>query len=126
MSADRLLDRLLTQARDGATTYAVRRLVERRPDLQPPADLPVIVPTDQDAAFELDKVRLLAWITRHLDGAIEVEASRALRSGASWAELAEATRISEDQARARYGHLTPDRADQRPHDHASRETDHER
>ena len=126
MSAERLLDHLLAEARAGATTYAVRRLLQRRPDLEPPGKLPVIVPADEDAAFELDKVRLLAWITRQVDGAVEVEASRALRSGASWAEVAEATRTTKEQARARYGHLASDRAAQRASDPTPRAASHER
>jgi hypothetical protein len=126
MSAERLLDHLLAEARASATTYAVRRLLQRRPDLEPPGKLPVIVPAEEDAAFELDKVRLLAWIARQVDGAVEVEASTALRSGASWAEVAEATRTTEEQARARYGHLASDRSDERVSDPAPREASHER
>jgi hypothetical protein len=67
----------------------------------------VVVPREEDAAFRLDKLAFLAWVGRQLDGWAEVEASGALHAGASRAQVAAAARISEDQARARYGHLAP-------------------
>jgi len=106
-AAERTLELLEDVARTGATTFAVGRLLQRRPDLAAPAGLPVVVPRDQDAAFRLDKLAFLAWVARQLGVQAEVEASGALRAGASWAQLATATRTSEDQARARYGHLAP-------------------
>jgi hypothetical protein len=100
-----LLDEL---ARRTATSHAIARLLERRPDLAPPSPgLPVVVPRKEDAAFHLDKLAFLAWAVRHLDRWTEVEAYAALHAGASWARLAAATSTSPSQARARYGHLAP-------------------
>ena len=92
-------------ARTGASTFAVGRLLQRRPELTPPGRLPVVVPREEDAAFRLDKLAFLSWVVRQLAVHAEVEASGALHAGASWAQLAAATRTSEEQARARYGHL---------------------
>jgi hypothetical protein len=100
-----LLDEL---ARRTATSHAIARLLDRRPDLTPPsAGLPVVVPRQEDAAFRLDKLAFLAWAVRHLDRWTEVEAYAALHAGAGWAQLATATRTSPEEARARYGHLAP-------------------
>src|SRR5438093_8987701 len=104
-SAERTLELLEDVARKGATSHAVGRLLQRRPDLAAPAGLPVVVPRDEDAAFRLDKLAFLAWAVRHLDGWAEVEALGSLHAGASWAQLASAARTTEDEARARYGHL---------------------
>ena len=106
-AAERTLALLEDLARTGASTFAVGRLLQRRPELTPPGRLPVVVPRDEDAAFRLDRLAFLAWVVRQLDGWAEVEASGARHAGASWAQLATATRTSEDQARARYGHLAP-------------------
>jgi len=106
-AAERTLGLLEDLARTGATTFAVGRLLQRRPDLAAPAGLPVVVPRDEDAAFRLDKLAFLAWVVRQLGGWAEVEASGALSAGAGWAQLATATRTSQDAARARYGHLAP-------------------
>jgi len=107
-AAERTLALLEDLARTGASTFAVGRLLQRRPELTPPAaGLPVVVPRDEDAAFRLDKLAFLSWVVRQLDGWAETEAFGALRAGASWAQLATATRTSQDQARARYGHLAP-------------------
>jgi hypothetical protein len=106
-AAERSLALLEDLARSGATTFAVGRLLARRPELTPPGGLPVIVPREEDAAFRLDKLAFLAWAIRHLDGWAEVEAYGALHAEASWAQLAVATRSSEQEARARYGHLAP-------------------
>jgi hypothetical protein len=103
--AERTLALLDELAHSGASTFAVGRLLQRRPELTPPAGLPVVVPRDQDAAFRLDRLAFLAWAVRHLDGWAEVEASGALHAGASWAQLATATRTSPEEVRARYGHL---------------------
>ena len=108
-AAERTLELLEDVARTGATTFAVGRLLQRRPDLAAPAGLPVVVPRDQDAAFRLDKLAFLAWVARQLGVQAEVEASGALRAGASWAQLATATRKSPEEARARYSHLAPRR-----------------
>ena len=113
-AAERTLALLEDLARTGASTFAVGRLLERRPELTPPGRLPVVVPRDEDAAFRLDKLAFLAWVVRQLDGWAEVEASGALHAGASWAQLATATRTSEDQAQARYGHLAPRPPDGEP------------
>jgi hypothetical protein len=106
-ATERTLELLEELARRTATSHAVGRLLERRPDLAAPAGLPVVVPRGEDAAFRLDKLAFLAWAVRQLDGWAEVEAFGALYAGASWAQLAAAARSSEDQARARYGHLAP-------------------
>jgi hypothetical protein len=106
-AAERSLALLEDLARTGASSYAVGRLLQRRPELTPPGRLPVVVPREEDAAFRLDKLAFLAWVLRQLDQWAEVEASAALRAGASWAQLAAATRISKEEARARYGHLAP-------------------
>jgi hypothetical protein len=106
-AAERTLELLEELARRTATSHAVARLLQRRPDLAAPAGLPVVVPREEDAAFRLDKLAFLAWVVRQLDGWAEVEASGALSAGAGWAQLATATRTSPDQARARYGHLAP-------------------
>ncbi|HEY8557852.1 MAG TPA: hypothetical protein VIM97_10995 [Actinomycetes bacterium] len=105
--AERTLALLEDLARSGATTFAVGRLLQRRPDLAAPAGLPVVVPRDEDAAFRLDKLAFLAWAVRQLDVHAQVEASGAQRAGASWAQLATATRSSPEEARARYGYLAP-------------------
>jgi hypothetical protein len=105
--AERSLALLEDIARTGATTFAVGRLLERHPELTPPGNLPVVVHRDEDAAFRLDRLAFLSWVVRQLDGWAEVEASGALHAGASWAQLATATRTSEEEARARYGHLAP-------------------
>jgi hypothetical protein len=105
--AERTLELLEDLARTGATTFAAGRLLQRRPELTPPGRLPVVVPREEDAAFRLDKLAFLSWVVRQLDVHAQVEASGALSAGASWAQLATATRTSPDQARARYGHLTP-------------------
>jgi hypothetical protein len=106
MSApEQTLALLESLARTGAATFAVARLLERRPDVAAPAGLPVVVPCDEDAAFRLDRLAFLSWVVRQLDGWAEVEAFGALSAGASWVQLATVTRTSEDQARARYGHL---------------------
>jgi hypothetical protein len=107
VTADRTLALLENLARTGATSHAVARLLQRRPELTPPGNLPVIVPRDEDAAFRLDRLAFLAWVLRQLDGWAEVEAFGALSAGASWAQLATAARTSEEEARARYGHLAP-------------------
>jgi hypothetical protein len=106
-SAERTLALLEDLARTGATTFAVGRLLERRPELTPPGRLPVIIPREEDAAFRLDKLAFYTWVVRQLGLDAEVEASAALRAGASWAQLAAATRTSQEEARARYGHLAP-------------------
>ncbi len=106
-AAERTLELLEDLARTGAATFAVGRLLQRRPELAAPAGLPVVVPGEEDAAFRLDKLAFLAWVVRQLGVHAEVEASGALSAGAGWAQLATATRTSPDQARARYGHLTP-------------------
>jgi hypothetical protein len=106
-AAERTLALLEDLARTGASTFAVGRLLQRRPELTPPGRLPVVVPRDQDAAFRLDRLAFLAWVVRQLDGWAEAEAFGALSTGATWAQLAIAIRTSEDQARARYGHLAP-------------------
>jgi hypothetical protein len=67
----------------------------------------VVVPREEDAAFRLDKLAFLAGVVRYLDRWTEVEAFGALHAGASWAQVATATRISPEEARARYGHLAP-------------------
>jgi hypothetical protein len=106
-AAERTLALLEDLARTGATTFAVARLLERRPELTPPGRLPVVVPREEDAAFRLDKLAFLVWVVRQLGLDAEVEASAALHAGASWAQLATATRTSAEEARARYGHLAP-------------------
>jgi hypothetical protein len=106
-AAERTLALLEDLARTGATTFAVGRLLQRRPELTAPAGLPVVVPREEDAAFRLDKLAFLAGVVRYLDRRADVEAFGALHAGASWAQLATATRTTEDQARARYGHLAP-------------------
>jgi len=105
--AERTLALLEDLARTGATSHAVGRLLQRRPELTPPGKLPVVVPREEDAAFRLDKLAFLAWVVRQLDRWAEVEASAALHAGASWAQLATASRTSPEEARARYGHLAP-------------------
>jgi len=105
---ERTLELLEELARRTATSHAIARLLERRPDLAPPSpELPVVVPREEDAAFRLDKLAFLAWAVRDLDRWTDTEAYAALQAGASWAQLATATRTSEEQARARYGHLAP-------------------
>ncbi len=104
--AERLLAPLLGQAHAEATTYAVRRLLERRPDLTPPADLPVLVPRDEDAVYTLDRLTFMAWLSRQVAAAIEVDVSTALHAGATWAQLAAPLRLSAAEARERYGHLS--------------------
>ncbi len=106
-AAERTLALLEDLARTGASTFAVGRLLQRRPELTPPGRLPVVVPRDEDAAFRLDRLAFLAWVIRQLGVHAEVEASGALRAGASWAQLATATRTSPQEARTRYGHLAP-------------------
>jgi hypothetical protein len=106
-AAERSLALLEDLARAGATTFAVARLLERRPELTPPGRLPVLVPHEEDAAFRLDKLAFLALVVRQLGLDAEIEASAALHARASWAQLATATRISEEEARTRYGHLAP-------------------
>jgi hypothetical protein len=106
-AAERTLGLLRGLAQSGATSYAVGRLVARRPELAAPAGLPVIVPRDEDAAFSLDRLAFLAWAARHLEADTDIEASRALHAEATWTQLGTATRTSPEQARARYGHLTP-------------------
>jgi len=106
---ERTLELLEELARRTATSHAIARLLERRPELTPPPGLPVAVPREEDTAFRLDKLAFLAWAVRHLDRWTETEAYAALHAGASWAQLATATRTSPDQARARYGHLAPRR-----------------
>jgi hypothetical protein len=106
-SAERSLALVEDLARTGATTFAVARLLQRRPELTPPGRLPVIVPREEDAAFRLDKLAFLTWVIRQLGLDAEVEASAALRAGASWAQLAAATHTSQEEARAGYGHLAP-------------------
>jgi hypothetical protein len=74
--AERLVERLISAARDQATTHAIRRLLERRPDLRPPAalpDLPVLIPPEEDAAYSLDRLELMAWVARQVDQAVEVD-----------------------------------------------------
>jgi hypothetical protein len=103
---DRTLAMLHDVAGREATTYAVARLLQRRPDLAPPAArLPVIVPRGEDAAYALDKLAFLTWVARQASLEAEVGASMALSAGATWAQIATAAHISEDQARGRYGHL---------------------
>jgi hypothetical protein len=106
-AAERSLALLEDLARTGATTFAVGRLLQHRPELTPPGRLPVIVPREEDAAFRLDKFAFYTWVIRQLGLDAEVEASAALRAGASWAQLAAATRTSQEETRARYGHPAP-------------------
>jgi len=103
--AEHTLALLRDLAGTGATTYAVGRLLERRPELAAPAGLPVLVPREEDAAFRLDKLAFWSWMVGQLSLDAEVEASLALSAGATWAQLATATHTSQDQAQARYGHL---------------------
>jgi hypothetical protein len=107
VTAERTLALVENLARTGASTFAVTRLLQRRPELTPPGRLPVIVPREEDAAFRLDRLAFLAWVVRQLGVHAEVEVSGALHSGATWAQLATATRTSEEEMRARYGHLAP-------------------
>jgi hypothetical protein len=104
---ERTIELLEELARTGASTFAVCRLLQRRPDLAAPAGLPVVVPREEDAAFRLDKLAFLAGAVRHLAGWAEVDAYGALHAGASWAQVAAATHTSPEEARARYGHLAP-------------------
>jgi hypothetical protein len=105
---DRMLAMLDDLAGREATSYAVARLLQRRPDLTPPAaGLPVIVPREEDAAFTLDKLAFLAWVARQASLVAEVGVSMALSAGATWPEIATAARMSTEEARARYGHLAP-------------------
>jgi hypothetical protein len=106
--AERLVEYLISAARDQATTHAIRRLLERRPDLRPPAalpNLPVVIPPEEDATYSLDRLELMAWVARQVDQALEVDVRACLYAGVSWRLLAKALRLPEDQARARYGHL---------------------
>lgn len=107
MDATCLVEHLLAETRVTATTHAVRRLLERRPDLTPPGGLPVLVPREEDTRFVLDRLAMTAWIARQVEQAAELEASTALLGRATWAEIAQALRCTEVQARARYGHLAP-------------------
>jgi hypothetical protein len=104
-AAERTLALLRDLARTGATTYAVGQLLQRRPELAAPARLPVLVPREEDAAFQLDKLAFWAWMVRQLSLDAEIEASLALSAGATWAQLATATGTSQDQAQTCYGHL---------------------
>ena len=114
-AAERLLARVLGQAHAEATTYAIRRLLERRPDLTPPGSrpdlipagrLPVIVPRNEDPAYTLDRLAFMAWLSRQVAAAAEVDVSTALHAGATWAQLAAPLRLSAAEARERYGHLS--------------------
>jgi hypothetical protein len=110
-AAERLVERLISAVRAQATTHAIRRLLERRPDLRPPAslpDLPVLVPAEEGAAYSLDRLTLMAWVARQVDQAVEVDVSMCLRAGVSWRLLAKALHLAEDEARQRYGHLAPE------------------
>jgi hypothetical protein len=109
-AAERLLARLLGQAHAEATTYAIRRLLERRPDLIPAARLPVIVPRDEDPAYTLDRLTFMAWLARQVAAAVEVDVSTALYAGATWAQLGTALHLTAAEARERYGHLSRVRA----------------
>jgi hypothetical protein len=104
-AAERTLALLRDLARTGATTYAVGRLLQHRPELAAPARLPVLVPREQDTAFQLDTLAFWSRVVRQLSLDVEVVASLALSAGATWAQLATATRTNQDQAQARYGHL---------------------
>jgi hypothetical protein len=115
-AAERLLARLLGQAHAEATTYAVRRLLERRPDLTPPADLPVLVSRDEDAAYTLDRLTFMAWLARQIAAAVEVDVSTALHAGATWAQLAAPLHLTAAEARERYAHLSRVRTPRRVRD----------
>jgi hypothetical protein len=106
-AAERSLALLEDLARAGATTFAVARLLQRRPELTLPGKLPVLVPREEDDAFRLDKLAFYTWVLRQLGLDAEIEASGALHAGATWVQLAAETRISEDEAWARHGHLAP-------------------
>jgi hypothetical protein len=106
--AEATLERFLADARGDATHHAIRRLLARRPDLEPPAPrLPVPVPPEEGAGFQLDALAVWAWFERQVERAVDAEVGTALQQGASWRLVAKALRAEEDEVRERYGHLGP-------------------
>lgn len=114
--AERLVERMLAAVRADVTTYTVRRLLERRPDLIPPGRLPVMVPHDEDCRYSLDRLALVAWAAHHADKAVEVNVPTALHADASWAEIAEALHLTKADARERFGWLAPEEMTAEPAD----------
>lgn len=96
---------LATEIHDSAATYAISRLLERRPELDRPPQPHLRVPAAEALRVCLDRVAFVAWLEQALALVADVPVAGALRAGATWGQVAGELRCTVEEARERYQHL---------------------